>query len=65
MQMGIDSWKSGTMFQNLLADPKTFRDDDYPAFSYRHPAECIVFLLQQPAFGEHMLYAPAKEFNDA
>jgi hypothetical protein len=48
-----------------LADPNNLRDDDYTRFFYRNPVECIEFLMQQPAFREHMLYAPAKEFNDA
>ena len=63
--MGIDSWKSGKVCYNRLADPNNLRDDDYTRFFYRNPVECIEFLMQQPAFREHMSYAPAKEFNDA
>jgi hypothetical protein len=32
---------------------------------YRNPVECIEFLMQQPAFREHMSYAPAKKYNYA
>jgi len=63
--MGIDSWKSGKVCYNRLADSNNLRDDDYTHFFYRNPVECIEFLMQQPAFREHMSYAPAKEFNDA
>jgi hypothetical protein len=63
--MCIDSWKSGKVCYNRLADPSNLRDDDYTHFFYRNPVECILFLMQRPAFREHMLYAPAKEFNDA
>ena len=63
--MGIDSWKSGKVRYNRLADPNNLHDDDYTRFFFRNPVECIEFLMQQPVFREHMLYAPAKEFNDA
>jgi len=61
--MGIDWWIASKMCYNRLADPKNHRDDDLTRFFYRDPIECIEFLMQQPAFREHMLYAPAKEFN--
>jgi hypothetical protein len=63
--MGIDSWKSGKVCYHRLADPNDLRDDNYTCFFYRNPLGCIEFLIQQPAFREHMLCAPAKEFNDA
>jgi len=63
--MGIDSWKSGTLCYNRLADPNNLRDDDYIRFIHRNPVQSIEFLMQQPAFRETMSYAPAKEFNDA
>jgi len=63
--MGLDSWKSGKVCYNRLADPNNLHADDYTCFFYRNPVECIEFLMQQPAFREHMSYAPAKEFNDA
>jgi len=61
--MGIDSWKSNKVCYNCLADRNNLRHNDYTYFFYRNPVECIV--MQQPAFREHMAYAPAKKFNDA
>jgi hypothetical protein len=63
--MGMDFWKSSKVCYNRWADPDNLPDDDYTRFLSRNPVECIEFLMQQPAFREHMLYAPAKEFNDA
>jgi hypothetical protein len=63
--MVIDSWKSSKVCYNHLANPNNHCDDDYTRFFYRNPVECIEFLMQQPAFREHISYAPAKEFNDA
>jgi hypothetical protein len=63
--MGIDSWKSGKVCYNRLADPNNLWDNDYTRFFYHNPAECIEFLMQQPTFREHMSYTPAKKFNDA
>ena len=63
--IGIDSWKSGKVFNNRLADPNNLDDNDYTCFFYHNPVECIELLMQQPVFREHMSYAPAKEFNDA
>jgi len=63
--MRIDSCKSGKVCYNHLADSNNLRDDDYTSLFHRNPVECIEFLVQQPAFREHMSYAPAKEFNDA
>jgi len=50
---------------NSLDDPNNLCDEDYTHFFYPNPVECIEFLMQQPVFREHMLYAAAKEFNDA
>jgi len=63
--MGIDSWKLGKVCYNRLPNPNNLRNDDYTCFLYHNPVECIEFLMQQPAFREHMSYAPAKEFNEA
>jgi hypothetical protein len=63
--MGIDSWKSSKVCYNHLANLNNHRDNDYTLFFYRNPVECTEFLMQQPAFMEHMSYAPAMEFNDA
>jgi len=63
--MGIDSWKSSKVCYNCSVDANNLRNDDYARFIYRNPVECIEFLMQQPAYREHMSYAPAKEFNDA
>jgi len=63
--MGIDSWKSGTVRSNSLANATNLHDHDYKHFFYRNPVECSDFLMQQPAFRERMSYAPAKECNDA
>ena len=63
--MGIDSWKAGKVCFNGLADPNNLRNDDYTCFVYRNPLEYIEFLMQLPAFREHMSYAPAKVFYDA
>lgn len=60
--IGIDSWTSSKVCYNDMADPKNLRNDDY---LYCNPVECFVFLVQHPAFREHMLYGPAKELNDA
>jgi hypothetical protein len=61
----INSWKPGKVCYNHLADPNNLRDYDYTRFFHHNPVERIDFLMQQPEFREHMLYAPAKEFNDA
>jgi hypothetical protein len=63
--IGVNSWKSGKVCDNRLADSNNLRDNNYTHFFYRHSVECIEFIMQQPAFREHMLYTPAKEFNDA
>jgi len=63
--MGIDSWKSGNVCYNCLADPNNLHDDDSTCFLHCNPVDCIEFLMQQPAFRDHLSYAPAKEFNDA
>jgi len=63
--MGIDSWKLGNVCDNHLANANNLPDNDYPRFFYCNSVECIHFFMQQPAFGEYKLYAPAKEFNDA
>ena len=63
--IGIDCWKSGKVCYNCLAVPNNLHDDDYPCFFGSNPVECIEFLMQHPAFGDHMSYASAKEFNDA
>ena len=63
--MGIDSGKSRKVCYNCLANPNHLRDNDYTHFFDRNPVECIEFLMQQPAFREHMSYGPAKEFIDA
>jgi len=63
--MGIHAWKSGIVCYNPLVYPNNLRDDDYTFSFYRNPVECIEFLMQHPAFREHMSDAPEKEFNDA
>ena len=63
--MGIDSWKSSKECYNRLADPSNLRNDYCTPFFLHNPVECIELVMQQPAFREHMSYAPAKEFNDA
>jgi hypothetical protein len=63
--MGISFWKSVTACYNRLADPNNLRHNDYTHFLYRNPVECIEFVMQQPAFRQHQLYGPAKQFNDA
>jgi len=63
--MGIDSWKSGKVYYNCLANPNNLLDNDYTCFFHHNPVEYIEFLMHQPAFREHMAYAPAKELNDA
>ena len=63
--MGLDSWQSGKVFYNCLADPINLHNDDYTLSFYFNPVECIVFLMQLSAIREHTPYAPAKEFNDA
>jgi len=63
--MSIDSWKSGEVCHNSVADHKNLCNDNYTHFFYRNPLECIEFLTQQPALREHMSYAPVTEFSDA
>jgi hypothetical protein len=63
--MGIHSWKSGTVCYNRLADSYNLCNNESTRFNYRNPVQCIEFLTQQPAFREHMSYAPAMQFNDA
>jgi len=63
--ISMDSWKSGKVCHNRLADPNNLRDDDYTQFFHPNPVECVEFLVQQPAFRKHMSYTPAKNFNDA
>jgi len=62
--MGIDSLKSAEVSDNWLADPNNLRDDDCTGCFYLNPVEWMEFLMQPPAFQEHMLYAPAMELND-
>jgi hypothetical protein len=47
-----------------LADPNNHRNTEYTQFFYHNPVQYDVFFMQQPAFREHMLHPPAKEFND-
>jgi len=61
----IYSWKTGTVCYDHLPDQLNPHDEDYTRFFYRTPVEFIEFLLEQPALRENMMYAPAKEFNDA
>jgi hypothetical protein len=44
--MGIDSWTSGTVCNNRLADPVNLRDYDYTRIFYRNAVECIEILMQ-------------------
>jgi len=62
--LSIDSWKSSTVWHNRLADRNNLCNDDYTCFFYRNPVECIVFLMQQTAFRDNMLYVPGMELND-
>jgi hypothetical protein len=48
-----------------MANPNNLCDNDYTCFFHRNDVEFIEFLMQQPAFREHMSYTSAKEFNDA
>jgi len=59
--MGINSWNSGTLGNNCLADRNNLLDGDYTCCFYCNPVECIECLMQQFAFREHTSYAPAKE----
>jgi len=43
---GIDSWKSGKVRYNCLANPNNPCDNDYTCFFHRNPVECIEFLIQ-------------------
>jgi len=63
--MGSDGWKLAKVGCNSVANPNNLRDNDYAYYFYCNPVECIDFFMQQPAFREHMSYAPAMEFNDA
>jgi hypothetical protein len=62
--MGINFRKSVKVCCNLLADPNNLHNDDYSWFFYRICVECIEFLMQHPTCREHMMYAPATEFDD-
>ena len=58
--IGIDSWKSGNMCYNCLANANNLRDHDYTGSFYSDLVECIEVLIQQPAVREHLSYAQAK-----
>lgn len=62
--IGIEFWKSGNVYYIWLADPNNHRNTEYTQFFYHNPVQYDVFFMQQPAFREHMLHPPAKEFND-
>jgi len=63
--MGIDSGISGKVCYNCLANPINLHNDDSTHFFFRNPVEYIEFLMELPAFREHMSYAPAKVFIHA
>jgi len=63
--MGIEFWTLGKVCYNDLANPNNLRKDDYTRFFERNPVECIEIPIQPPEFGEHISYAPAKQFKDA
>ena len=63
--MGINSSKSSNACYYCLADPNNLQNNHYPHFFSRNHVEYIQFLMQQPAFREHMWYAPSKELNGA
>jgi len=60
---GINSWTSGRVCCNRLADPNNLCNNNYTCFFYCNPDECIEFLMQKPAFREHMSYAAEEEFT--
>jgi len=59
-----DSWKEGKVCFDQSVNPTSLRDSDMVSFWYRDPVECIEFLLQQPAYRDHMVYAPMHEHNE-
>ena len=63
--MGNDSCKSGKVYYNHCADSNSLHDNDYTHFYYSNHVEWIEFLMYQPAFREHMSFAPGLIFNDA
>ncbi len=55
------SWEQGYVCFDRLEDPNI---EQTVPFWYRNPVECIEFLLQQPAYRDHMVYAPVREYNE-
>jgi len=57
-ELGVGSWKSGQATTRICE-----RTQNIPYF-YRNPMDCIRFLLKQPAYRDHMAYAPVRQYND-
>ena len=55
-KLGTRGWKSASV---------KFEDDDAPvAYYYRDPIELVEYILSQPAYRDHLIYAPVKEYQD-
>ena len=63
-ELDISSWKRGLVEFTLPGSESSRSEDRMAAFWYRNPVTCIEFLMKQPAFREHMAYAPRKEYNE-
>jgi hypothetical protein len=63
--MGIGSCKCGKVYCNHFANPNNLCDTDSSQSFTINPGECIELTMQQPMFGEHMLYAAAMKFTNA
>jgi len=59
-ELGPDSWKVHEANWSLTAG--TSRRTTY---YYRSPLSCIEYLLKQPCFRNHLVYAPVREYNES
>ena len=59
-ELGPDSWR--TCEANWSPTAGLSRRTTY---YYRSPLRCIEYLLKQPCFRDHLIYAPIQEFNEA
>ena len=59
-ELGPDSWKVYQANWSLVAGTNR-----HTTYYYRCPLSCIKYLLKQPCFRDHMVYAPVRERNSA
>ena len=55
-KLGTAAWKVGSV---------RFEDDDSPVtYYYRDPIELVAYILSQPAYSDHLVFAPVKEYQN-